>query len=189
MTTIRESVSLKLIKVVDTRDKLEVAGKNGNSRYVGIPGTGLTNQCPICGKDHEIHAYVEYPDGRQDIMGTGCAIKVDPSLTVQMKKVELLLKLEVIKKMIPNSFELVNPTPSPSYRGYTQYGVEIDGKLSKLWVVSPSFEDAWDYLIASVKMGPLPYYRSGAGLLAFKAYVKARRSWIRSAERIALLPS
>ena len=58
----------KIVEVKDTRQWEEGA----DDRFHPIPGSGHTNQCERCGRDHEIHATVELTDGSVATVGTGC---------------------------------------------------------------------------------------------------------------------
>jgi hypothetical protein len=61
------TASPKILRVVDTRTYEEV-----NDRWVPIPGSGNARECDRCGRLHEVHAEVQYPDGRIAVVGTGC---------------------------------------------------------------------------------------------------------------------
>lgn len=63
---------VRLFEVVDTREREERDGRF-SSYMVGIPGTGILNECHRCGKTHEVHAHVQLEDGSHVVMGTGCA--------------------------------------------------------------------------------------------------------------------
>lgn len=58
----------KIISIVDTRDYEE----GPDDRFHPIPGSGNPRPCDRCGRDHEVHATVEYEDGRIAIVGTSC---------------------------------------------------------------------------------------------------------------------
>lgn len=196
MTILSETTHLKLIKIVDTRDKIEVTGKNGRDRLVGIPGTGVTNQCPICGKDHEIHAYVEYPDGTQQVMGTGCAVKVDPSITVQMKKLELLLEVAIIDRLLPHKLRLEVSASKSRYSGMTDYDVILDdvNMGSKVIVTAHDYLEGYDFLPRTLYQNCTHYpefkfFTTRSGYDKTKEWSKAFRVWARKAQRIALIPS
>jgi hypothetical protein len=57
----------KILSVVDTRS-FEEQG----DRWVPIPGSGDARECDRCGRLHEVHATVEYVDGKTAVVGTGC---------------------------------------------------------------------------------------------------------------------
>jgi len=56
-----------ILRVVDTREYEEQG-----DRWVPVPGTGNARECDRCGRLHEVHAHVRYPDGSEAIVGTGC---------------------------------------------------------------------------------------------------------------------
>lgn len=58
---------MKILRVVDTRDYVEQG-----DRWVPVPGSGQARECDRCGRLHEVHAYVEAPDGHTMVVGTGC---------------------------------------------------------------------------------------------------------------------
>lgn len=59
---------VKVISVVDTREYEE----QGDS-FVPIPGSGNSNTCSRCGRDHEIHWTVLLEDGQEAVVGGSCA--------------------------------------------------------------------------------------------------------------------
>ena len=59
---------MKILKVIDTREYEEIA----DGKWAPIPGSGNARECDRCGRLHEVHAYVEAPDGTTLIVGTGC---------------------------------------------------------------------------------------------------------------------
>jgi hypothetical protein len=78
---------VRVLKVVDTRQREEI-----NDRFVPIPGSGHENECFRCGKFHEIHATVLLEDGKQVILGTGCAAKEGTEFASQIKSLESAAK-------------------------------------------------------------------------------------------------
>lgn len=58
----------RIVEVTDTRQWKEGA----DDKFHPIPGSGTTNQCERCGRNHEIHARVELTDGSVATVGTGC---------------------------------------------------------------------------------------------------------------------
>jgi hypothetical protein len=56
-----------ILQVVDTREYEEQG-----DRWVPVPGSGNARDCDRCGRRHEVHAHVRYPDGSEAIVGTGC---------------------------------------------------------------------------------------------------------------------
>ena len=69
---------VRLLSVHDTRQYEEVR----DGVWKPIPGSGTVAQCARCGRDHEVHATVEFSDGRSAIVGTGCAAQgsMEPSV-------------------------------------------------------------------------------------------------------------
>ena len=65
---------MKVVEIRDTREKMEVDDGNGDTRMVGIPGTGIRRPCDACGKVHEIHVHVQDGD-KPLVVGLGCAKK------------------------------------------------------------------------------------------------------------------
>lgn len=63
---------VRLVKIVDTRER-ECVGGTFRDVFAPIPGSGISNVCYRCGKDHEVHAYVKLEDGAEVVVGTGCA--------------------------------------------------------------------------------------------------------------------
>jgi hypothetical protein len=58
----------EILSVVDTREYEEVS----EGKYVAIAGSGDCRECDRCGRTHEVHATVRYPDGAIKVVGTGC---------------------------------------------------------------------------------------------------------------------
>jgi hypothetical protein len=58
----------EILSVVDTREYEEVS----EGKYVAIAGSGDCRECDRCGRTHEVHATVRYPDGTIKVVGTGC---------------------------------------------------------------------------------------------------------------------
>lgn len=59
---------VKVVSVVDTREYEE----QGDS-FVPIPGSGNSNTCSRCGREHEIHWTVLLEDGQNAVVGGSCA--------------------------------------------------------------------------------------------------------------------
>lgn len=59
---------VKVVSVIDTREYEE----QGDS-FVPIPGSGNSNVCSRCGREHEIHWTVLLEDGQEAIVGGSCA--------------------------------------------------------------------------------------------------------------------
>lgn len=58
----------EILSVVDTREYEEVS----EGKFAPIPGSGDSRECDRCGRTHEVHATVRYPDGAIKVVGTGC---------------------------------------------------------------------------------------------------------------------
>jgi len=58
----------RVLCVVDTRDLVEEG-----DRFIRVSGTGNSHDCARCGREHEVHVYVELSDGSQAIIGSSCA--------------------------------------------------------------------------------------------------------------------
>lgn len=65
---------MKLLYVKDTREYVE-----DGDRWIPIPGSGVSRNCDRCGRDHEVHAYVEN-EGRTMVVGTSCMKADSPEL-------------------------------------------------------------------------------------------------------------
>lgn len=65
---------MQIVEIRDTREKMEVDDGNGDTRMVGIPGTGIRRPCDACGRVHEIHVHVQDGD-KSLVVGLGCAKK------------------------------------------------------------------------------------------------------------------
>ena len=63
------STAPTILSIVDTRTYEEVA----EDRWAPIKGSGTESVCDRCGRSHEVHVHVRYDDGREAIVGTGCA--------------------------------------------------------------------------------------------------------------------
>jgi len=62
-----------VIKVVDTREFVEESGMFSD-KMVPIPGTGSPRPCDRCARSHEIHVTVRAGDGKEFVVGKGCAL-------------------------------------------------------------------------------------------------------------------
>src|SRR4029079_19512609 len=58
----------EILSVVDTREFEEVS----DGVFKPIAGSGDMRECDRCGRTHEVHATVRYPDGSIKVVGTGC---------------------------------------------------------------------------------------------------------------------
>lgn len=79
---------VKILSVVDTRDYEE--GPDG--RFRPVPGSGDSNACARCGRDHEVHATVELADGTAAVVGTGCMARESLELASRVKSAESAAK-------------------------------------------------------------------------------------------------
>lgn len=59
----------RVLRVVDTRVYEEVG-----ERWVAQRGTGVERECDRCGRRHEVHAEVLDAQGREWVVGVGCAV-------------------------------------------------------------------------------------------------------------------
>ena len=95
---------MKLIKVVDTRDFFMGTDNRGEDKKIYIAGTGEKRQCAMCGRSHEIHAYIEMEDGTVSTVGVGCA-KKDASLAHQIKIMNIQEQMDAI--VFPSTWHIV----------------------------------------------------------------------------------
>lgn len=116
---------MKIIKVIDTREKMEVEGRNGKTRLVGIPGTGEDRPCDLCQTLHEIHVHVEMDDKSVTVVGQGCGNKTWPKFKEEMKKYSDARELESLKSEMGYKFEKVQIHP---YYKIKDWYFEIDGQ-------------------------------------------------------------
>lgn len=76
---------IKVLAIVDTREKILETNEKGYDIWVRVPGTGIENECARCGKLHEIHVHVELENGEKAIVGLGCAKKESLDVAVRVK--------------------------------------------------------------------------------------------------------
>lgn len=113
---------MKLIKIVDTREYEIIDGIYGGERKVYFPGTGIKNVCAMCGKEHEIHAYIEDDAGAMSIVGIGCARKI-AGMKGQIKIIELSERLESVK--FPGTWKITREMSSTGKYRFDEYGRRI----------------------------------------------------------------
>ena len=98
-------MNYKILSVVDSREKMEVPDGKGDTRMIGIPGTGNRRPCDTCGKIHEIHVTIDIGNGLR-VVGLGCA-KKDPKTHVALllqEIGELVQELGIPEVSMPTDF-------------------------------------------------------------------------------------
>lgn len=87
LTATQTTTIAKILSIVDTRQYEEVGDV-----WKPIPGSGHENECFRCGRFHKVHATVLLSDGRQVIVGTGCAGQDDPETASKFQSLDRAAK-------------------------------------------------------------------------------------------------
>lgn len=101
---------VKITAVLDTREQ----EYNDRGSSVGVPGTGIPHECDRCGRDHEIHAFLDVGEDSY-IMGVSCARKMIDGPEYWTYDVSKLRTARLDKETDLGRYRLLAARLTPSY--------------------------------------------------------------------------
>lgn len=123
----------KILSIVDSREKVEVPDGRGDTRIVGVPGTGNRRPCDTCGKLHEIHVTVDTGNGLR-VVGLGCAKKDQNCHTALLlhEIVELVRDLGIQAVSVPGDF-VSRLVANPKFQLSAEYYLDGANSMDFRW--------------------------------------------------------